>query len=147
MSVQLDPGAQHLWGGERKVVKVSGRARLRWNPAFWLGSLIVAGMVFVPTWLWGAFSGGLDVAETCALGEGQPFDASYRQGLGPQPSGPFPLHNMCNASYDLVPGWVNPTLACLAVIVTGSLIATVVTGVVQLRRALSGRRSGERPTA
>ncbi|MFE2132712.1 hypothetical protein ACFW9X_05640 [Streptomyces sp. NPDC059466] len=129
------------------MVKVSGEARLRWNPGFWFGSSTVAGIVLVPTWLWGALSGGLDVAETCVLGEGQPFDASYRQGLGPQPSGPFPLHNMCNASYDLVPGWVNPTLACLAVIVTGSLIATVVTGVVQLRRALSGRRNGERPTA
>ncbi|WP_051790139.1 hypothetical protein [Streptomyces sp. NRRL S-1022] len=129
------------------MIKVSGKARLRWNPGFWFGTSIVAGIVLVPTWLWGAFSGGLDVAETCELAEGQRFDASYRQELGPQPSGPFPLHNMCNASYDLVPGWVNPMVACLAVIVTGSLIATVVTGVVQLRRVLSERRSGEMPTA
>ncbi|MET8410707.1 hypothetical protein ABZV34_21850 [Streptomyces sp. NPDC005195] len=129
------------------MIKVSGRTRLRWNPSFWFGSSIVAVLVLVPTWVWGAFSGGLDVAETCALGEGQDFDASYRKGLGEQPSGPFPLHNMCNASYDLVPGWVNPTLACLAVIVTGSLIATVVTGAVQLKRVLSERRSGEKPTA
>lgn len=128
------------------MIKVFGNASLRGNPGFWFGSSVVAGIMLVSTWLWGAFSGGLDVAETCTLGEGQRFDASYRQGLGPQPSGPFPLHNMCNASYDLVPGWVNPMLACLAVVVTGALIATVVTGVVQLKRVLSERRSGERPT-
>ncbi|GGW16958.1 hypothetical protein GCM10018980_10510 [Streptomyces capoamus] len=128
------------------MINVFGKARLRWNPGFWFGSSIVAAALLVPTWLWGAFSGGLDVAETCTLGKGQRFDESYREGLGPQPSGPFPLHNMCNASYDLVPSWVNPMLACLAVIVTGSLIATVVTGIVQLRRVLSERRSGERPT-
>ncbi|MFJ9085113.1 hypothetical protein ACIRL3_22120 [Streptomyces sp. NPDC102384] len=120
--------------------KASGKVALWWNPGFWFGSSVVAGAMLVPTWFWGAFSGALDVAEACTLGEGQRFDESYRQELGRQPSGPFPLHNMCNASYDLVPGWVNPTLAGLAVVVAGTLIAAGVTAVVQLRRVLAERR-------
>ncbi|MEV1020186.1 hypothetical protein [Streptomyces sp. NPDC050264] len=120
--------------------KLLGGVRLRMNPGFWFGLSITAGVVLVLTWLWGALSGGLDVAETCTVVEGQRFDGNYRQELGQQPSGPFPLHNMCNASYDLVPGWVNPTLACLAIIAAGALIGAVLTAAIHVRRALSERR-------
>ncbi len=58
-------------------------------------------------------SGGNDVEEMCQQVHGQPFDDEYRhrEWSGPQPL--YPLHNMCNEHYDLVPGWVNPTVAVL----------------------------------
>ncbi|MGW6402282.1 hypothetical protein [Streptomyces sp. NPDC055134] len=53
--------------------EVAGRGGLWSNPGFWFGLSMVTGIVLVPIWLWGAFSGGLDVEETCTLGEGQRF--------------------------------------------------------------------------
>ncbi|MFI6874407.1 hypothetical protein ACIBL6_13270 [Streptomyces sp. NPDC050400] len=124
----------------RATSVVGGRTRLWWNPGFWFGSTALAVLLLAPIWFWGAFSGGLDVAETCALQAGQEYDQDYRSAHWRETSRAFPLHNRCNADYDLVPAWVNPTLAVLAVVVAGSLVATVVTTTVHVRRALARRR-------
>ncbi|MFF1544289.1 hypothetical protein [Streptomyces sp. NPDC058291] len=120
---------------------------MRGGPFHWLTlSALSCGALFV-TWLWGAWSGGLDVAETCTLREGQEYDDVYRAEHWREPSQVFPLHNRCNASYDLVPAWVNPTLVLLALLAAGSLVIGVNLLVVVLWRTFGGRRgrSGGRP--
>jgi hypothetical protein len=114
--------------------------RRRRRPLFWLLLSVLSCAVIPFVWLWGAFSGGLDPEETCRLVKGQVFDDAYRTEHLREPSRAFPLHNKCNASYDLVPFWINPTLVCLALITVGSLIAAVVLTVARYRPR-------ERPTA
>ncbi|MDQ0580707.1 hypothetical protein [Streptomyces rishiriensis] len=126
---------------------------LRRTPLFWLllSALSCAGMFF--TWIWGAFSGGLDVAETCTLIEGRPYDDGYRAEHWREPSQVFPLHNKCNASYDLVPAWINPTLVLLALLAVGSLIIglglliSAVCRAVARYRTRRLDRSGDRATS
>ncbi|QJT01378.1 hypothetical protein G9272_14485 [Streptomyces asoensis] len=109
------------------------RGLKRRKPSFWLAvSVLACGGTFF-TWFWGAFSGGLDVRETCVLIKGQVYDGSYRTEHWREPSQLFPLHNKCNASYDLVPFWINPMLVLLALLAVGCLIAAVVSAVARYR--------------
>ncbi|MEV5999036.1 hypothetical protein AB0M25_07035 [Streptomyces griseomycini] len=94
-------------------------------------------------WFWGAWSGGLDVAETCRLLHGQEFDPDYRGEHPDEPLRVFPLHNRCNASYDLVPAWINPALVCLAVTAAGCFVSGTVAVVARSRTR--GGRAGRRP--
>ncbi|MDR6973565.1 hypothetical protein J2X68_000234 [Streptomyces sp. 3330] len=112
----------------------------RRTPVHWLTLSALSCVGLFLTWFWGAWSGGLDVAETCTLLKGQKFDDAYRTEHWREPSRLFPLHNKCNASYDLVPFWINPTLVLLALLAVGSLVAAVWTTVVRLRRFWQGRR-------
>ena len=107
--------------------------RKRRGPFFWLllSVLSCAGIPFV--WIWGVFSSGLDVEETCELFRGQDFDDDYRSEHLRETSRVFPLHNKCNASYDLVPIWVNPALVCLTLLAVGCLITAVVRTVARFR--------------
>ncbi|MEU4872536.1 hypothetical protein [Streptomyces sp. NPDC021608] len=91
------------------------------------------------TWLWGALAGGLDVAETCTLYRGQRFDGAYRSRHLDESTRWFPLHNKCNATYDLVPAWINPTVAFLALATAAGLLMTAWTTGTALR-ALRTRR-------
>ncbi|MET7655509.1 hypothetical protein [Streptomyces sp. NPDC005486] len=113
---------------------------MRRSPLFWL---MLSGLSYVGlflTWIWGAWSGGLDVAETCTLLRGQKFDDAYRAEHWREPSQAFPLHNKCNASYDLVPAWINPALVLFFAVAVGSLLVAVWTTVVRVRRFWRGRR-------
>ncbi|MEU9432273.1 hypothetical protein [Streptomyces sp. NPDC048252] len=121
--------------GKAAVVVVNTRAWfVRRTPVFWLTLSVLSCVGLFLTWFWGAWSGGLDVAETCALREGQNYDDAYRKEHWREPSQLFPLHNKCNASYDLVPAWVNPMLVLLALLAVAGLIAAVWATVVRLRR-------------
>ncbi|MGR8007638.1 hypothetical protein [Streptomyces hypolithicus] len=75
----------------------------------------------------GAFAGwgGMDIGETC----GDSYDEVVREEH--LNDSLFPLHNWCNAERDLVPSWVNPTVAGLG----------VVSAVCGLRSAVCGLRS------
>lgn len=64
----------------------------------------------------GVFVGGLDVAEACELGAGQPYDHEYRSQHSHEQLQLFPLTTKCNAEYGLVPPWTNPALAILAIL-------------------------------
>ncbi|MFD9392488.1 hypothetical protein ACFWBB_17770 [Streptomyces sp. NPDC060000] len=121
---------------------------MRRTPVHWLTLSALSCVGLFLTWFWGAWSGGLDVAETCTLLEGQKFDDDYRAEHWREPSQVFPLHNKCNASYDLVPAWVNPTLVLLALLAVGSLIIGVGLLIVALSRTVARyrARSGGRPT-
>ncbi|MER5192973.1 hypothetical protein ACWD3J_04095 [Streptomyces sp. NPDC002755] len=119
---------------------------MRRTPVFWLTLSALSCVGLFLTWFWGAWSGGLDVAETCALLKGQKYDDAYRTEHWREPSQVFPLHNKCNASYDLVPAWINPTLVVLALLAVGSLIAGVCLLTAAALRAITRYRSGARPT-
>lgn len=82
----------------------------------WFRRGLVALLAAVAVWGYGFVegSGGNEIDETCQMVHGQVFDRDYRhrEWKGPQPL--YPLHNMCNEDYDLVPGWINPAVAVLA---------------------------------
>ncbi|WRZ90265.1 hypothetical protein OHB54_15030 [Streptomyces sp. NBC_01007] len=119
-------------GGERR------------KPLLWLLLSLVSCFGLFVTWFLGAFSGGLDVRETCELLEGQTYDPAYRDENWQEPSRLFPLHNKCNASYDLVPVWINPTIVILAVATAGCLITAVVMTATYSRMTQRLQRSPER---
>ncbi|WP_405867600.1 hypothetical protein OG407_47975 [Streptomyces sp. NBC_01515] len=96
------------------------------KPLPWLLLSLVPCCGLQATWFLGAFSGGMDVKETCELMEGQTYDPAYRDENRQESSQLFPLHDKCNASYDLVPAWINPTIVFLAVAMAGCLITAVV---------------------
>ncbi|MFD8078714.1 hypothetical protein ACFV3E_39415 [Streptomyces sp. NPDC059718] len=106
-----------------------------------LGSLLLAtgtsAATFV-TWAYGTFSGGMDVRETCELVAGEHYDPGYRAAHFQEFAQVFPLHNKCNASYDLVPGWVNAAVLVLAlatVVLVGKALAGTVNHFRYRRRA------------
>lgn len=85
------------------------------NPLFWAWTMIVSLVLAAAVWMHGVWSGGLDVKEECEL-RGQAWDDEYRQ-LNLEESGRFfPLHDKCNADYDLVPFWINPAVVLLALL-------------------------------
>ncbi|MFF7677590.1 hypothetical protein [Actinacidiphila glaucinigra] len=93
------------------------------------------------TWVYGIFSGGLDVEETCELVAGRPYDEAYRIEHVREYTRMFPLHNKCNASFDLVPGWVNPAIVLLA-LATVFLLGRAMVGTVNHIKARLRRNSG-----
>lgn len=125
----------------------SGRLRLmrlrlmRLTAFHWLTLSVLSGGALCIVWLWGALSGGLDVAETCTLLRGQEYDDAYRAEHWREPSQIFPLHNRCNASYDLVPAWINPTLVFLALLASVSLVLGVTRLVLAVSRAVGRLRA------
>lgn len=60
-----------------------------------------------------------DIEETCRLGHGQSFDPATISG-----DALFPISQRCNADYDLVPAFVNPTIIALTAL---AIAATIVT--------------------
>ncbi|WP_236240794.1 hypothetical protein [Streptomyces sp. CC228A] len=74
----------------------------------WVGLAVVLLLGTVVLYLWGLLHlFTLDTAETCALYHHQPYDwEAVRAGQSL-----LPLSAPCNASYDMVPGYVNPGLA------------------------------------
>ncbi|SDM96297.1 hypothetical protein SAMN04487981_10389 [Streptomyces sp. cf386] len=113
------------------------RERFWARPMWWLRALSVSLFAGTAAWLFGAFSGGLDVEESCRLTHHQPYDAAYRSAHTEDFQRLFPLSNKCNASYDLVPSWVNPTVAACFVV---AVLCVVALGRLGLSRALTVKR-------
>ncbi|MFE6686397.1 hypothetical protein ACFVFQ_07935 [Streptomyces sp. NPDC057743] len=80
----------------------------------------------------GLFSGGLYVDKSCRLQQ-ESYDGAYRSQHAAETDRWFPLHNKCNADFDLVPSWVNPALAICATLLTVSIITIIVATVAHLR--------------
>ncbi|MFI7553830.1 hypothetical protein ACIBQ2_29310 [Micromonospora sediminimaris] len=95
------------------------------TPGWFLATAALCAVAAGVTWFIGAFSGSsLDAEESCRA-VGVTYDGAYRSTHWQEPSRWFPLHNKCNATYDLVPAWVNPTLVLLLLLATACLGATV----------------------
>lgn len=101
-------------------------------PLFWFGNMLAALFFAYVVWIWGAFSGGLDIKETCGA-RGQTYDPVYRHLNWQEPGRYFPLHNKCNADYDVVPFWVNPAVVLL-VLLAATFAACCLTQAITLRQ-------------
>lgn len=111
------PGLVLLWGG----ALLTGRWR---TPGWFVATAAICAGAAAVTWFVGAFAGGLDVGEACQAA-GAAYDDAYRSAHWREPSRLFPLHNRCNAGYDLVPAWVNPALVLLPLLAVASLVVAV----------------------
>lgn len=105
----------------------------RVSPRAWLGLAVLSLLSLVITFFIGAFAGGKDIDETCAAA-GQPLDDAYRARHWQEPGQLFPMHNRCNAQYDLVPAWVNPALVIFAVASAVFLVAFIASATPHLAR-------------
>lgn len=92
----------------------------------WLGLSFLSFLATCTTYFIGISSSGKDIDETCAKA-GQILDDSYRSQNWKEPSQFFPLHNKCNADYDLVPYWVNPALVIFIVLTLAFFCAFMIT--------------------
>ncbi|MFE7748384.1 hypothetical protein [Streptomyces sp. NPDC057428] len=114
-----------------------GLSARRWErPVWWaFPAVVLTGLGCVVRFV-GVFSSGLDVREACAS-RGAPYDEAYRSESWREPSQWFPLHNRCNAEFDLVPAWVNPSLVAIALLLVGCAAGAVAT-------AVTGRKKSEK---
>ncbi|MFQ1004382.1 hypothetical protein [Modestobacter sp. SSW1-42] len=89
-------------------------------------------MTFGLVYLWGAILTSYQwvKADTCWL-----QDERYEPETA-EVSNSFPFKNTCNADYDLVPTWINPTVAGIGAVSLISL-ALLVTALVRRRRTLA----------
>ncbi|MEU6222566.1 hypothetical protein [Streptomyces sp. NPDC047042] len=96
----------------------------RLGPRSWLALAVVSSFLLGITYFVGMFSGGHELDETCAS-VGRPVDERYRAEHWREPGQWFPLHNKCDADYDLVPAWVNPALVVLTLLIVVCVGAAV----------------------
>ncbi|MGI5213184.1 transglutaminaseTgpA domain-containing protein [Plantactinospora sp. CA-290183] len=121
-----------LYGAVRAV-----RRRAWTAPGTWVRFAVLAASSTVLLYGHGLFSGlTLDTEETCELVKGQEYDTAYRAEHLDEPGRWFPLHNRCNAEYDLIPAYVNPSLVVLAALTLGCLGVAVVMAIRLRRRAV-----------
>ncbi|WP_329040313.1 hypothetical protein OHT61_20860 [Streptomyces sp. NBC_00178] len=112
-----------------------GLSARRWErPGWWVFPAVVLTGLGCVVWFVGVFSGGLDVREACAS-RGAGYDDAYRSESWREPSRWFPLHNRCNAGFDLVPAWVNPTLVAIALLLVGCAAGAVATAVIGRKKS------------
>lgn len=87
----------------------------------WVQAAAYAPIAAVGLYAWGAahmFT--MDIGETCKLTYGQQWDPDYTgESL-------FPLSSKCNASFDLVPAYVNPGVVGLLVLIPVFLVVAVI---------------------
>lgn len=94
----------------------------------WVRAAAYALSTATATYLWGAWHlFAWNISAVCSIRSGQPYDPAYDQVTL------WPLGRKCNASFDLVPGYVNPTLVVL-------LTATVLSVAVATGVAYANRR-------
>jgi hypothetical protein len=72
-------------------------------------SFLATGYAF----LTGAAAAGLNISEKCGLA-GHLFSVRSGSVQGRELQQVYPMHSWCDASYDLVPAWVNPAIAMFA---------------------------------
>ena len=106
----------------------------RWRtPGWFIGTAGCVVVTAAVTWVIGATAGAsLDPEESCHAA-GVTYDNAYRSVHWREPSRWFPLHNKCNATYDLVPAWVKPALVLLLLLATICLGVAVWLAVAGLR--------------
>jgi hypothetical protein len=127
-SVPVIPGLLLWW---RTLIT----GRWRHSAGWFAGTAVLLLLGTAVTYLVGSLSGvHLDPEEACHA-EGQTYDRAYRRAHFDEHAQWFPLRDKCHAGYDLVPGWVNPTLVVLAVLAVAFLAYAVRLAVIQHRTA------------
>lgn len=123
----------NLWSVFRMVTGLRDRSWRR--PLWWARVCSVSLFAGLSVWTWGVFRTGLDVRETCQFVHHVHYDRAYRDAHAAEFQRFFPLHNRCNAHFDLVPAWVNPSLAVCAVISIVAIAVLVKFGITHLTRS------------
>jgi len=99
-----------------------------WRTPAWFGrAAAVSAYVMVLAWLRGLSSNGPPMNKTCRIFHQQPFDQDYYEAHLDEWRRLFPLSNKCNPHYDLVPAWVNPTVAVSFVLLLVSIAGVLLT--------------------
>jgi hypothetical protein len=131
------PSSVANWSASGTIGRMSAQ-RTVWQARWWRAAL-ASGLLTLALRAFGMTQTFAvpDVGDICMFGQGQDFDleywAAHRQD-SPLP----PYSSPCNAEYDRVPAWVNPTIA-----VTAVLCALSLAGLVVVRSARRGRTEGE----
>ncbi|MGW5561523.1 hypothetical protein ACWER9_30435 [Micromonospora sp. NPDC003944] len=115
----------------------------RWKTPGWF--LATAGLAIVATavtWFLGAFAGPFMSSEESCRQAGVSYDRDYRAVHWRESSRWFPLHDRCNATYDLVPAWVNPALVLLSLLAVLCIGVAVWLAVVRYHTRRSAARAG-----
>lgn len=128
-----------VWGAWTTVRAI--RAKAFRAAGTWLRLAVLAGSATLLMYGFGAIVGSaFDTAETCEQTFGQRYDEAYRGAHWREPGQWFPLHNKCNAEYDLVPSYVNPSVVVLAAVAVGSVGVASVLAVRRRARRFTGLR-------
>lgn len=145
-------GAWLVWNAWNVFRLVTGVRDSSWRgPMWWTRLCSVALFVGVAAGIRGLFATGLDTRKTCLFVHHERYDEAYRHSHAAVFSKIFPLHNMCNAHADLVPAWVNPTIAVCGVVALAAAAAPlwfVTTHVIRLSHLFPcerGTLTAERP--
>lgn len=95
------------------------------HPRTWKWGIFLSLAALCVTFVIGVTRAGNDITETC-IAAGQTYDREYRAQNSEEASLWFPLHNKCNANYDVVPPWINPALVIFAILAVTCLILLIV---------------------
>ena len=98
----------------------------------WLGLSFLSFIAIGVTYFIGIFASGKDTDETCAKA-GQLLDNTYRAQNWQEPGRLFPLHNKCNAGYDMIPIWINQALVIFSVLTATFICAFIVAATKRLK--------------
>ncbi|MEU0964061.1 hypothetical protein ABZ357_00975 [Streptomyces sp. NPDC005917] len=131
-----------LWNLFRIVTGLRDRSWRR--PLWWTRVCSIALFAGLAAWIWGVFRTGLDVRETCLFVHHEHYDRAYRDAHAAELQKFFPLHNKCNAHFDLVPPWVNPSLMVCAVVAMTAVAVLLQFGIAHLT-SLPRRENQSRP--
>ncbi|MEU6536878.1 hypothetical protein [Streptomyces sp. NPDC047000] len=126
----------NLWSLFRIATGLRDRSWQR--PLWWTRVGSVALFAGLTTWTWALFSTGLDVSDTCQFVHHEYYDSTYTGAHAAEFRKLFPLHNKCNAHFDLVPPWVNPFLVVCTVVVVAAVAVLLRFGITHLT-GLPGR--------
>ncbi|MEV1018455.1 MULTISPECIES: hypothetical protein [unclassified Micromonospora] len=119
-----------LWGGPL----LTGRWK---TPGWFVATAGLSIAAAVVTWFVGAFAGSSMSSEESCRQAGVSYDSAYRAVHWRESSRWFPLHDRCNATYDLVPVWVNPALVLLSLLAVSCIGAAFWLAVVRHRTTTS----------
>ncbi|MET9513846.1 hypothetical protein [Streptomyces sp. NPDC002994] len=115
-----------------------GLPDVRWprGPRAWAYAAAAAALGAGSLYVWGLVSlfGTYDLEEFCTLTKHQDFDPEYAYATEQW----FPLSQKCNATYDLVPAYVNTGVVALAALTVACVVAAVAIAVKQRRGANAG---------
>ncbi|MEU4153554.1 hypothetical protein [Streptomyces sp. NPDC026659] len=139
MALVLLPILLLIGPGVWRWARALADGRWRHSAAWFSGTAALLLMATGVTYLSGALAGAsLDPEEACHA-DGQTYDAAYRRAHLDAYTRWFPLHDKCNAGYDLVPGWVNPALVTLPVLAVACVAYGVWLGTAGRRTSSQGR--------
>jgi hypothetical protein len=97
----------------------------RWRPRHWLTLAFTSFLATGYAFLTGTAAAGLDISEKCELA-GQLFNIRSASVQYRELQQLYPMHAWCNASYDLVPAWVNPAIAVFGIVTLAAVVGSVV---------------------